>query len=193
MIRENPDWRMLWMMTFSTTPSSVTWGSRISWHRRPGLGRVKVAHLLEPLHIAGIEVLDLLLVGGGGEQLLQPVDADALLEGEDHNEKGDVYPVILPFFRGGHHLQPDIVVDGGGGHRLVLGVLHGDEIQVLAQQGNHLVHVQANVRQLLPGGKFVVVQIMLPPDELVGYQLFVIRHGFSLLSGPRAGPSVGVY
>ena len=23
-------WRMLWMMTFSTTPSSVTWGSRIS-------------------------------------------------------------------------------------------------------------------------------------------------------------------
>ena len=90
-----------------------------------------------------------------------------------------MYPVILPFFRCGHHLQPDIVVDGGGGHRLVLGVLHGDEIQVLAQQGDHLVHVQTNVRQLLPGGELVVVQIMLPPDELVGNQLFVIRHGFS--------------
>ena len=104
-----------------------------------------------------------------------------------------MYLVILPLFRGGHHLQPDIVVDGGGGHRLVLGVLHGDEIQVLTQQGDHLVHVQTNVRQLLPGGELVVVQIMLPPDELVGNQLFVIRHGFSLLSGPRAGPSVGVY
>lgn len=157
-----------------------------------GLGGVEVADLLQFGAVADVEVLDLLLVGGGGEQLLQAVDADALLEGEDHDEEGDVDPVILAFFRGGHDLQADVVVDGRGGHGLVLGVLHGDEIQVLAQQGDDLVHVQADVRQLLPGGQLVVVQIVLPPDELVGDQLLVVAHSVSL-SGPNCGPPVVIY
>ena len=146
----------------------------------PGLGGVEVAHLLQPGNVAGVEDPHLLLVGGRGQQLLQAVDADALLEGEDHDEEGDVHPVVFPFLRGGHHLQANVVVDGGGGDRLVLGVFDGDEVQVLAQQGDDLVHVQADVRQLLPGGQLVVVQVVLPPDELVGNQLLVIRHRRSL-------------
>ena len=123
---------------------------------------------------------------------MQAVDADALLQGEDHNEEGDVDPVILALFRGGHDLEADVVVDGRGGHGLVLRVLHGDEVQVLAQQGDDLIHVQADVRQLFPGGQLVVVQVMLPPDELVGDQLLVVAHSFSL-SGPKTGPPIVVY
>ena len=55
-----------------------------------------------------------------------------------------------------------------------------------------LIHVQADVRQLFPGGQLVVVQIMLPPDELVGDQLLVVAHSFSL-SGPKTGPPIVVY
>ena len=125
---------------------------------RPGLGGVEAADLPHLLDVVGVEGRHHpLLVGGRGEQLLQAADADALLQGEDHDQEGDVDPVIPPLLRGGHHLQPDVVVDGGGGHRLVLLVLHGDEVQVLGQQGNDLVHVQADVRQLLPGGEFVMV------------------------------------
>ena len=117
---------------------------------------------------------------------------DALLPGDDYTKEGDVDPVILALFRGGHDLEADVVVDGRGGHGLVLRVLHGDVGQVLALQGDDLVDVQADIRQLFPGGQLVVVQIMLPPDELVGNQLLVVAHSFSL-SGPKSGPPIVVY
>ena len=84
--------------------------------------------------------------------------------------------VVLPLFRGGHDLQADVVVDGGGGDGFVLLVLHGDEVQVLTQQGDDLIHVEADVGQLLPGGELVIVQVILPPLELVGHQFLVVAH-----------------
>ena len=44
------------------------------------------------------------------------------------------------------------------------------------QQGDDLIHVEADVGQLLPGGELVVVQVILPPLELVGHQFLVVAH-----------------
>ena len=48
------------------------------------------------------------------DDLLHVADAETLLHGQDHHQIGDVYPMILPFHRRGHDLQPHVVVDGGG-------------------------------------------------------------------------------
>ena len=148
----------------------------------PDLVDVQQAHGPQLLDVSGVEGPDLLLPGvGGREDLLNAVDAGPLLQGEDHDEVGDVDAVVFPLLRGGHDLQPDVVVDGGGGHGLVvLHVLHGNEVQVLTQQGDDLVHVQADVRQLLPGGQPVVVQVVLPPQELVGGEVPVVAHSIAL-------------
>ena len=88
----------------------------------------------------------------------------------------NVDAVVLPLLRGGHDLQADVVVDGGGGDRLVLLVLHGDEIQVLTQQGDNLIHIETDVGQLLPSGELVIVQVILPSAKLMGHQFLVVAH-----------------
>ena len=75
------------------------------------------------------------LAAVGGQNFLHVADADALLHGEDYNEVGDVYPVVLPLHRSRHDLQAHIVVDGGGGDEALLAAGDGrDEAEILHQQ-----------------------------------------------------------
>ena len=91
--------------------------------------------MAEFLGILLIDGPDVLLGDVRRDDLLHVADADALLHGEDHNEVGDVHPVVLPLHRSRHDLQAHIVVDGGGGDKALLAAGDGrDEAEILHQQ-----------------------------------------------------------
>ena len=135
------------------------------------------------------EFLGILLIGGPdlllgdvrGDDLLHVADADALLHGEDHDEIGDVDAEILPLDRRGHNPQPDVVVDCGGSHDLlILAVLPsgagGDKAQVPLEQDDDLIHIQAEIRDSIPFREMIVRDVVVPPLQLVCQQLIIAMH-----------------
>lgn len=137
----------------------------------------KQGNVAEFLGILLIDGPDVLLGDVRRDDLLHVADADALLHGQDHDEIGDVDPEVFPLYRGGHDLQPHIVVDGGGGDKAFLAAGHGrDEVQILGQQHHHLVHIQPQIGDGVPLRQVVVGDEPVPPVQLVGDQLFVILH-----------------
>ena len=96
----------------------------------------------ELLRVVLVDHPYLLLAAVRRDDLLHVADAEALLHGQDHDEVGDVYPVVLALYRRRHDLQPHIVVDGGGGHKMLLrSGGGGDEAEILLQQHDDLIHV----------------------------------------------------
>lgn len=145
-------------MTSRDTAASPGWsGVRISSAASWTLLVEKQGNVAEFLRILLIDGPDVLLGDVRGDDLLHVADADALLHGQDHDEIGDVDPEVFPLYRGGHDLQPHIVVDGGGGDKAFLPAGYGrDEVQILGQQHHHLVHIQPQIGDGVPLRQVVV-------------------------------------
>ena len=127
----------------------------------------------------GIAVIALAHLGLGQphrQQLLNQCDAQPLLKGADNQQVGNVHPVVALLDRLRHDPGPDVVVDGGSRNELFLLELRRKIVQILLQKRDHLFHIQTEVRDLLPGGQPVLIQIGLPSPQLACDQLFVVRH-----------------
>jgi len=85
--------------------------------------------------------------------------------------------VVLPLFRCGHDLQPHIVVDGGGRDEPLLAAHRcRDKAQILLQQHDDLIHVQAEIRDGIPVRQMIIRDKLVPPLQLVGDKLSVVFH-----------------
>ena len=85
--------------------------------------------------------------------------------------------VIALFDGAGHGACAHIVIDGSGSDSLLLLELRGKIIKIAAQQGNDLLHIQSDIRDLLPSGKMIAVEVAVPATQLARYQIFIKVHG----------------
>ena len=88
-----------------------------------------------------------------------------------------MHAVVFFLYRLGHNLLAYIIVDCGWGDDLFLLELGRHVVQVSAQERDHLIHVQADVRDLPPGREAVIVQVLFPAAQLACDQFFVVCHG----------------
>ena len=127
--------------------------------------------------IGGIDPLHLLRREAHGNDLLDQGDAQRLLEREDNDEIGDVDPIVPALHRLRHDFGANIIIDGGRSDELLLLQLRGEIIQILPEKGDHLFHIESEVRDVLPLRQTIIVQIVLPAPEFAGYQVPVVSHG----------------
>ena len=131
----------------------------------------------ELLRVVLVDRPHLLFAAVRRDDLLHVADAETLLHGQDHDEVGDVYPVVLALYRRGHDLQPHIVVDGGGGHKPLLRPRRGgDKTEILLQQHDDLIHIQTQIRNGVPLRQVVVGDEFVPAPQLVGHKVLVVLH-----------------
>ena len=103
--------------------------------------------------------------------------------------------VVFPLLWRGHDLQPNVVVDGGGRDKALLAAhRRGNEAEILLQQYDDLVHIQAEIRYRLPVRQMIIRDELAPPLQLVGDQFLVIFHSDTpvsdlLYSIPHTGTS----
>ena len=100
-----------------------------------------------------------------------------MLEREDNDQIGNVLAVVPALYGLGHHFDPDVIIDGSGGNELFLLQFGRKIVQIVLQQYRDLLHIQPEIRDLLPGGQAETVQIGLPAAELPRHQRLVISHG----------------
>ena len=113
------------------------------------------------------------------DQLPDHGQAQALLHGEDDEEIRDVLPEIALLHRLRHHLRAHVVVDGGRRDELLLLQLRGQIIQIFLQKVDELIHVEAEIRDILPLGQAEAVEVSLPPAKLAGHQFTAECHGIA--------------
>ena len=130
--------------------------------------------------LLGVVIVDgphLLLAAVRRDDLLHVADAETLLHGQDHDEIGDVYTVVFALHRRRHDLQPDVVVDGGGGHEVLLRSRRGgNEAEILLQKHDDLIHIQPQIRNGVPLRQVVVGDELVPAPQLVGHKVLVVLH-----------------
>ena len=134
------------------------------------------------LHIFAVYGAQLLLGELGREQALHQRKTDALLEGAYHNEIGKVDAVVTLFDGAGHNTVPHIVIDRRRRNRFLVLEFGRQVIEITAQQRDDLFHVKPNIRDLLPGGQTVTVQVAIPTAQLAGNQFLIVAHTNAPLS-----------
>ena len=88
-----------------------------------------------------------------------------------------MYPVVLALHRRRHDLQAHIVVDGGGGHKALLHPCRcGYEAEILLQQHDDLIHIQAQIRNGVPIRQVIVGDELVPPPQLMSHKILVVLH-----------------
>ena len=120
------------------------------------------------------EIEEFLRREADGEELLHQRDAEPLLEGADHDEIRQVNTVISLFLRAGHDPGADVVIDGGRRDRFLLLQLRGEVVKIFPQQGDDLLHIQADIGDLLPRGEPEAIEIALPAAQLARDQLLIV-------------------
>ena len=117
---------------------------------------------LVPLRVAVVAGADLLVGDPRRHQLPDQGDREPLLERADDQQIGDMNAVVALFDRLRHDPGPNVVVDRGGGDELLLLELRRKIIQMLLEQDDELLHIQAEVGDLLPTRQMISVQILFP-------------------------------
>ena len=136
-----------------------------------------------PGGVGRIAPADLLLRKAQRDDLLDQRKAQPLLQRADHQQIGQMDPVIALFHRLRHDLGADIVVDGRRRYQILLLLqLRRKIIQIMLQQEDDLLHIKADVWDLLPGGETVSVQIGFPAAKLARHQPLIIIHSVCILS-----------
>ena len=114
-----------------------------------------------------------------GQQHWQHGQAQTLLERADHEKIRKMDAVIALLFRLRQELRSDIIVDHRGRDGLRLLEIRRQEAQILRQKLNDLLHIQAEIRDLVPIRQAVAPQNMLPPAELADDEAVIICHLFT--------------
>ena len=119
--------------------------------------------------------LDLFFGNTRRNDLFNIVDRQALLQRKDENQIGDMHAVVFALHRGRHDLQTHIVVNGRSRDKFVF-LVAGDEVQILLQQVDDLIHIQSEIRDGIPLRQMIVCNKLIPPLQFMGNQCLVIAH-----------------
>ena len=129
-----------------------------------------------PPHIGVIGAPDLVLRKIAGQQRLQLGQAERLLERANHDQIGDMHAVVALFARLRQKPGADVVVDGGRRDGLGLLELGRQIVKVLPQKQHDLLHVQPEIRDLLPRGQAIGGEILFPAPQLAYDKVIVEFH-----------------
>ena len=129
-----------------------------------------------PLHKRFICLPNALLVLSGRQQLLYHRHVQALLKRTDHNQAGDVQPIIPFLFRSRQKPPAHIIIDRSARNHLLFFQLGRHIVEILHEQIHHLLHVQSHIRNILPFRKMIPKQILFPTAKFSCDQLFIVCH-----------------
>ena len=111
-----------------------------------------------------------------GENLLHRRDAKCLLEHANHDKIRQMHPGIALLYGRRQDFHFYIIVDHRRGGDVIRALLPRQEVQILRQQHNHLVHIKLNAGEHVPGRQLVFLQKPFPFAQFFRDECLVVHH-----------------
>lgn len=142
-------------------------------HMCDGIEQGLIEGVLEGL----VEVLWVDGLDGAGEESFHIANGKDLFNGGDDGEEGEVFAAIFFTLGARDETVFDIVIHHSGGQ----GITPAKADELAAQVGDHLVHIQRDVRQAIPIHRAVVRKLAFQFGQQLC--LFILLQEFRLLRG----------